>query len=400
MRKFFIFIGLLFSAAALFSESVVLRYKHNLNDACSYVSKVYEDVYFDGKLNHRAVIGNRISARVTHVFEDGSASILARYMVNQEGSVSDSDSAMTWGEESESIFIRRPTGEMEIGNSVFLPSVRNVPVFPTDAVKPGDTWSGRGIEAEDLRSSLNLEKPYLVPFIANYKYLRDDEIDGRVFQVISVSYSFYYESPAKKVNDVYLPKYTQGNCTQIIWWDNEKGFIDHYSDNFRIEIMNYAGNSYIMVGNSEAQITEFVPSTQETLQKIQETVDDLELEDLSVKQTEKGLSISIENIQFMPDSAILMESEKVKLEKIAEILKGFPNDLLITGHCAERGTEKNRQIISEERATAVADYLLHQNVRTKDRIFTKGLGSREPVAPNTTEEGRKKNRRVEIIILE
>ena len=102
----------------------------------------------------------------------------------------------------------------------------------------------------------------------------------------------------------------------------------------------------------------------------------------------------------MPDSAILMESEKVKLEKIAEILKGFPNDLLITGHCAERGTEKNRQIISEERATAVADYLLHQNVRTKDRIFTKGLGSREPVAPNTTEEGRKKNRRVEIIILE
>ncbi|MCQ2577832.1 MAG: OmpA family protein [Treponema sp.] len=400
MKKKLIFAGLLFCAAALFSEGVVLRYKHNLDDACSYVSKVYEDVYFDGMLNHSAVIGNRISARVTHVYEDGSASILARYMVNQEGSVSNQTGAMTWGEESESIFIRRPTGEMEIGSSAFLPSVRNVPVFPTDAVKPGDTWSGRGTEAEDLRASFNLDKPYLVPFIADYKYLRDDEIDGRTFQVISVSYSFYYESPAKKVNDVYLPKYTQGNCTQIIWWDNEKGFIDHYSDNFRIEIMNYAGNSYIMVGNSEAQITEFVPSTQETLQKIQETVDNLELEDVSVTQTDKGLSISLENIQFLPDSAILMDSEKAKLKKIAEILKEFPNDLLIKGHCADRGTEKNRQIISEERADAVADFLFNQKVRTKDRMFTKGVGSKEPAAPNTTEEGRRKNRRVEIIILE
>ncbi|MBP5575809.1 MAG: OmpA family protein, partial [Treponema sp.] len=96
----------------------------------------------------------------------------------------------------------------------------------------------------------------------------------------------------------------------------------------------------------------------------------------------------------------LMDSEKAKLKKIGELLKKYSNDLLITGHCAERGTASARQKLSEERAEAVASYLIGLGVRDEYHIFTQGKGSKEPVASNKTEEGRAKNRRVEITIMD
>ena len=93
-------------------------------------------------------------------------------------------------------------------------------------------------------------------------------------------------------------------------------------------------------------------------------------------------------------------SEKRKLEKIADILKAYKNDLLVTGHTALRGNEKARQILSGERAQSVADYLVTLGVRDSYHIFTQGKGAAEPVATNQTEEGRSRNRRVEITIMD
>jgi outer membrane protein OmpA-like peptidoglycan-associated protein len=56
--------------------------------------------------------------------------------------------------------------------------------------------------------------------------------------------------------------------------------------------------------------------------------------------------------------------------------------------------------LSVDRAKAVTDYLLTQKVRTEDRIVVRGFGAERPIADNRTEEGRRKNRRVEVIILE
>ena len=71
-----------------------------------------------------------------------------------------------------------------------------------------------------------------------------------------------------------------------------------------------------------------------------------------------------------------------------------------TGHCADRGTKQNQLRISEDRAVSVAEYLSLLNVRNPNCIFTEGKGASVPVAPNTTEQGRAKNRRVEITIMD
>ena len=107
--------------------------------------------------------------------------------------------------------------------------------------------------------------------------------------------------------------------------------------------------------------------------ELQKTIDDLNLKNVTIKKGKKGLTISIENIQFEPDSPVLMDSEKAKLDKISEILTQFPNDLLITGHCADRGTAEARQKLSEERAETVAEYLKKKGVRDEYHIFTFAL---------------------------
>jgi len=55
------------------------------------------------------------------------------------------------------------------------------------------------------------------------------------------------------------------------------------------------------------------------------------------------------------------------------------------------------QKLSEQRAKVIVDYLVSQNIN-KNRLSFKGKGSKQPIASNDTEDGRRKNRRVEFII--
>jgi outer membrane protein OmpA-like peptidoglycan-associated protein len=116
---------------------------------------------------------------------------------------------------------------------------------------------------------------------------------------------------------------------------------------------------------------------------------------------DEGITITLEDIQFQADSARLMPSEQEKLDKIAEILKRYPDrDILIGGHTALAGSAEARQLLSQERAAATADYLIAKQVRSADRIVVQGYGAERPLADNRSEAGMRKNRRVEITILE
>ena len=137
-----------------------------------------------------------------------------------------------------------------------------------------------------------------------------------------------------------------------------------------------------------------------TVRQFEKTIKKYRLDDISVKKGDKGLTISIENIQFEPDSDVLITSEKEKLEKIGKILKNYSNDLLITGHTAARGSFSGRKKLSEQRAESVANYLKELGIRDQYHIFTQGKGSDEPIASNDSEEGRSKNRRVEITLMD
>lgn len=95
-------------------------------------------------------------------------------------------------------------------------------------------------------------------------------------------------------------------------------------------------------------------------------------------------------------SDIKAESEPI-IEQIAEMLKKNPSlKVSIEGHTDNVGAEKSNQVLSESRAKSVVEALVAKGINA-NRLASKGWGQSKPVADNQTEDGRAKNRRVEIV---
>jgi outer membrane protein OmpA-like peptidoglycan-associated protein len=106
-------------------------------------------------------------------------------------------------------------------------------------------------------------------------------------------------------------------------------------------------------------------------------------------------------IQFLTSSAVLTTGAKTELNKLTKILNDDYPDLKVSieGHTDATGKPDKNQTLSEKRAESVKAYLVGKKV-AGDRLTTKGHGQDQPVADNTTKEGKAKNRRVEFKVSE
>jgi len=120
--------------------------------------------------------------------------------------------------------------------------------------------------------------------------------------------------------------------------------------------------------------------------------------EIPLQPIEKGAVLVLNNIFFDFNSAELKEESKPELDRLVNFLKKNPKlRITLAGHTDIVGTEEYNQKLSERRAKAVADYLIRKGINPS-RINVVGYGSKKPIAPNDTEEGRAKNRRVEVIL--
>lgn len=103
---------------------------------------------------------------------------------------------------------------------------------------------------------------------------------------------------------------------------------------------------------------------------------------------------------FEFDSATLTDSVSERLDNFVNFLNEYPQaQVEITGYTDSSGPAAYNQKLSERRAQAVADYLVAAGIDA-DRFTVKGMGEENPVADNSTHEGREKNRRVEVVVPE
>jgi outer membrane protein OmpA-like peptidoglycan-associated protein len=106
-----------------------------------------------------------------------------------------------------------------------------------------------------------------------------------------------------------------------------------------------------------------------------------------------------EGVTFDIGSYSLKPEFRATLDKVADSLKQYPDSLIdVYGHTDSTGSDAYNQTLSENRARTVANYLQTQGVNPA-RIRSQGYGETMPVADNATEDGRRKNRRVEIKIV-
>ncbi|MDH4036970.1 MAG: OmpA family protein [Candidatus Krumholzibacteria bacterium] len=118
----------------------------------------------------------------------------------------------------------------------------------------------------------------------------------------------------------------------------------------------------------------------------------------SIRRDARGTIVSLADILFDFNKATLKRDVEFNLVKIATILNQFGEmKIVIEGHTDSIGTEEYNLQLSQRRAQAVHDFLVSQDV-APDRLTAEGFGESRPVADNDTDEGRQKNRRVDLVI--
>lgn len=122
--------------------------------------------------------------------------------------------------------------------------------------------------------------------------------------------------------------------------------------------------------------------------------------DLTVAEAKAGESFVIENIFYTTNSAELKPESRIVVEGFANYLKQNPTiKVEIQGHTDNVGNPKDNDALSNNRAYSVKALLEELGISGK-RITAKGFGQTKPIADNTTEAGRAKNRRTEFMIVE
>ncbi len=132
--------------------------------------------------------------------------------------------------------------------------------------------------------------------------------------------------------------------------------------------------------------------------KANSNIKDALLMDVPLKTIQIGRSVILKNIFFNTNSFDLRDESKAELGKLIAFLNTNPTVRIeISGHTDNVGDDKLNQVLSNNRAKAVLNYLIAAGI-AKERLTSKGFGETKPIATNKTEEGKALNRRTEFMV--
>lgn len=386
------------------SAQETFRFQHHPGDQYRIVSVVNESVFINGQFSHESEILNRIAVEVLSEETDGSGRLRVVYQTSEKGGAGGEGSAVfQWASEDTSVFLRNPRGLYTVPPGTAVPSIRHIPTFPEEALSPGDTWQAPAEEVHDLEPSFGIETILSLPVEVSYAYRGLRSREGEEYPLIEMEYLLVQEPDVGPGFQGQLyPERIEGRFKQRIWWDMRRGRPAFAEEEFVYAYQLSSGDVYQFQGSSQGHMEVSREMEKQNLaEEIQKDLDEQGVEGARAEAREDGIRITLEDLLFRPDTAELLPGEEEKLRRIAGVLAKHPDrDIRITGHAARVGSEEYLQDLSERRAAEIGRYLLSRGIRDASQIVIQGKGSSEPVADNATEEGRRRNRRVEINILE
>jgi len=125
-----------------------------------------------------------------------------------------------------------------------------------------------------------------------------------------------------------------------------------------------------------------------------------QLENLQLRETESGVVVTLGDVLFASGQAQLVEGGRSSLEEVVDLLQTEPDKKIrVEGHTDSRGDADANLLLSEQRAQAVREALISLGVAS-ERVSALGMGEDFPIASNEDEDGRARNRRVDVILLD
>jgi outer membrane protein OmpA-like peptidoglycan-associated protein len=384
---------LLLLSTSLWGEAKTFRFSWEKDDVL--IVDKYQDirVHEQGRTSSREE-KNRIVLKVTQVDEAGA--------VMAGGFDTYSRSPRLVGEfrrdrDFASSFRYQKDGETIVSDQYVMPNLRSLPRFPERALSPGDTWQLAALETMDF-GPVKLRIPLDVGYeLKGETPLPEDSGIQAKLDEIQYTYSF-----RKRVTDPSLPfVMIVGHSFDRIWFDTAKGAPVFDTNRLTYTFYMRDGRVNRMAYRIDSWWKKIKQVREEEKKQIAEEADK-EIGDtpnLAIRQTPEGVVIDLNSILFDTDSDKLSPAAKEDLQKLAAILKKYPDrEIRVSGHTDSTGAALHNQRLSENRARSVVRSLVENGLNSRQLSY-KGFGATRPAAPNDTAEGRARNRRVEVLIV-
>lgn len=387
--------------AAVSLPADVFRFAYTKGEKYRILSQVHESVYINGRFSHDVDILNKIAVAITDTKGDAGHHVVD-FQTSERAY--GSQNTYEWTEHDTSEFWRDGRGAYTIDPSYFLPVVRNIPLFPEGDVPQGGTWSAPGMESHDFRTNFGIQDPFQFPIMGNYRYVNNVTRNRVACALFTIEYEISYPvTPSSRTTRMSPAKVT-GYSHQRYWWNIAEHKPASIEESFDFLFTLNTGDDVEFKGVASGELVTSSPLDRaQVAGDIQKQLDAQAIPDVSVQPTDQGVTITLENVNFPPNSDQLLPAEQDKLRRIAEILRKYSDrDISIAGFTARAPgyTENDYQTLSEQRANAAANFLLSTGAVTAERLTARGMGASSPIGDNSNEAGMRKNRRVEITILE
>jgi outer membrane protein OmpA-like peptidoglycan-associated protein len=297
----------------------------------------------------------------------------------------------------DSFFVMLDDGRYIVSDDEKQPSVRSIPSFPDYAVAPGDNWTK---DAEFYYHEL--QPPFFITTPVRYEYISNVILNGANHAVIKTA--FTVDEDAGKQLAWTAPEHigkVNGESRGIIYWDISAGRPSRMSEYYSELLIYNNGDILNMLRAFETVFSYSFPIAVERMRKAAEAVSNIAKKSKGVGAyiTDEGMHVELGELLFDYNSPSLSAASASTLSKISEVLKAFTNaEFQIEGHTDNIGSSTYNQALSMKRAEAVGAFLKMKIPDLENRIYLHGAGASRPIADNGTPEGRKKNRRVEILI--
>lgn len=391
------------------AEGKILRWRFKKGEMLE-VRKYSEQKIRQGSRRVNRKVFHRVALEVKDVI-DSKGYFMQGVFSSNIRTLGAADKPYETEERHKSSFYIEPRGLFHVPDGIYMPNVRNIPVFPPEKdpgnevnpLKRGDQWSHKGLEI------MKFSRKMAVPLKVRYRYLGVDhvEIEGKVRPLHKIAMNY-------QINNEYagslpgVPRKLFGFVDSVIFWDASEGIPYFKKGNYDLLILYRSGVSREFKISSKSYYSKRRPRNENEKEQIVKKLRDNLADELTgsdknidIKTTDEGISINLPDVHFDYDSAELTSESRDILDSLAQTLeKAGEARILVRGHTDNIGTVESNKKLSKERARAVATYILDETGLRPENILYEGRGAGEPVASNATEEGRKKNRRVEIILLD
>lgn len=290
-----------------------------------------------------------------------------------------------------------------------FPTMRKFPVLPKDG-GAGLRWQAM---AERVLDPDFNGKVTIVPVLVDYRYQGVGTYQNKEGHRIVGKYAVRYKEASTVAKDPDLIE-VQGTHDVAIFLSKQEGGLRFITETFKEEYRYRTGRALRLEGTIAtffegitpfdpiriAEAFGFILQPKLSHASPEPPLSPRVLPDVELEERPEGLTLTVKNLLFRPDSAELLREENPRLIALADGLKHFLNKrFLVVGHTADVGNPVGQKKLSIERAKTIVEALVRFGI-PRDRFLYEGRGAEEPVAPNSDEAGQARNRRVEITILE